>query len=113
MPFPVGTGPVQALFGGNVEQVTDFTTKIQKIDDSGRPLMQLGLVLLVASGPEVIKVRIPGPIAAMNIGEPVAVTDLTASPWVMDDGRSGITFRAASIAKVTAPAVARARTTES
>ena len=97
MILPIDTSTTAALCGGMAEPVTDFASGAPKTDaTSGAPLYSVPMILLAATGPEVIAVKVAGQPAGLVVGQPLTVTGLTATTWAMGD-RSGVAFRASSI----------------
>lgn len=118
---PTGAGPnSEGLFRVNLELETDGVdfvvsklpepkndeTGTQKADRlTGELLFVTEMVVMYDSGAEVIKVTTGGaPKVAKR--QMVAVTGLRVMHWAME-GRSGLSFRADSVAPVQAPASAR------
>ena len=90
------------------EQRTNFDTGAPRIEQ-GRPGQALWLVQLIAldaTGGEVLAVTVVGE-PKVTVGQPVAVSGLVALPW-SQDGRSGIAYRAETIAAAD-PAAAAAK----
>lgn len=95
--FPVDTAHMVCLCGGVPEPVTDFGTGVPKLDTvTNKPLVSVPVVLISDGHPEVAAVKVPGPVAALTVGAPVALDGLVATTWAMGD-RSGVAFRANSI----------------
>jgi hypothetical protein len=83
---------------------SDPTTGQVRTDrDSGQPLYLVGVLVKVDGDRKgyVLDVQVPGEPSGLTEGETVLVSNLEAAPWERD-GRSGVTYRAASI--VPAPA---------
>ena len=70
--------------------------RMQKRDGSGRPLFVMQLVALGDDGAELMRVESTADPGVPQ-GTPVRVEGLTATTWEVD-GRSGISYRAESIA---------------
>lgn len=90
---------------------SDPTTGQVRTDrDSGQPLYLVGVLVKVAGDRRgyVLDVQVPGEPSGLVEGETVVVSELEAAPWERD-GRSGVTYRAASIAP--APAAGAAQPT--
>jgi len=97
MILPIDTSTTTTLCGCTAEPVTDFASGAPKTDaTSGAPMYSVPVILLAATGPEVISVKVAGHPAGLVVGQPVTVTGLTATTWAMGD-RSGVAFRASSI----------------
>lgn len=97
MILPIDTSATTALCGGTAEPVTDFASGAPKSDPaSGAPLYSVPVILLAATGPEVILVKVAGQPAGLVVGQPLTVSGLVATTWAMGD-RSGVAFRATSI----------------
>lgn len=58
---------------------------------------------MAGSSADVVNVSVAGEPAGVQLGMPVAVRDLVATPWE-NDGRHGVAFRAAEIRPLSAPA---------
>jgi hypothetical protein len=71
--------------------------------DTGQTVYQVGLCLMAGSSADVVNVSVPGEPSGVQLGMPVQVRDLVATPWE-NDGRHGIAFRAAEIRPLSAPA---------
>ena len=71
--------------------------------DTGQTVYQVGLCLMAGSSADVVNVSVAGEPNGVQLGMPVQVRDLVATPWE-NDGRHGIAFRAAEIRPLTAPA---------
>ena len=97
MRLPVDTTVTHFVSAGPSEPVTDFDTKVQKIDPNGVALNQVHLFVVGDGGTrEVITVKIPGEVRGLGQFTPVKVTDLTANTWTMGE-RTGVSFKAAKI----------------
>ncbi|RDS63569.1 hypothetical protein [Streptomyces sp. M7] len=73
--------------------------------ETGKAVFQVGLCLMAGASADVVNVSVAGEPAGVQLGMPVAVRDLVATPWE-NDGRHGIAFRAAEIRPLNAPASA-------
>jgi hypothetical protein len=71
--------------------------------DTGKTVFQVGLCLMAGTSADVVTVSVPGEPTGVQLGMPVAVRDLMATPWE-NEGRHGIAFRAAEIRPLNAPA---------
>ncbi|WP_406374506.1 hypothetical protein OG788_30270 [Streptomyces sp. NBC_00647] len=71
--------------------------------DTGKTVYQVGLCLMSGASADVVTVNVPGEPSGVQLGMPVAVRDLVATPWE-NDGRHGVAFRAAEIRPLNAPA---------
>jgi hypothetical protein len=71
--------------------------------ETGQTVYQVGLCLMAGSSADVVNVNVPGEPSGVQLGMPVQVRDLVATPWE-NDGRHGIAFRAAEIRPLSAPA---------
>jgi hypothetical protein len=79
------------------EQRTNFDAGAPRIDKAtGQALWLVQLIALDATGGEVLAVTVVGE-PKVTVGQPVAVSGLVALPW-SQDGRSGIAYRAETIA---------------
>lgn len=89
------------------EQRTNFDTGAPRIDKAtGQALWQVQLIALDATGGEVLAVTVVGEPKVI-VGQAVAVSGLVALPW-SQDGRSGIAYRAETIAAADPAAAAKA-----
>jgi hypothetical protein len=77
----------------------------QKVDSDGQPLWTVELFALDEFGGEVIRVTVAGIQPKVSQGQPVTVEDLEAVPW-SNNGRSGVAYRATSIAPPAQPKAA-------
>ncbi|WP_151478113.1 SCO3933 family regulatory protein [Streptomyces albicerus] len=73
--------------------------------ETGKTMYRVGLCLMAGSSADVVNVSVAGDPTGVQLGMPVAVRDLMATPWE-NDGRHGIAFRAAEIRPLNAPASA-------
>ncbi|MGW1391956.1 SCO3933 family regulatory protein [Streptomyces nigra] len=71
--------------------------------ETGKTVFQVGLCLMAGASADVVNVSVAGEPTGVQLGMPVAVRDLVATPWE-NDGRHGIAFRAAEIRPLSAPA---------
>ncbi|MEV7383775.1 SCO3933 family regulatory protein [Streptomyces lydicus] len=71
--------------------------------ETGKTVYQVGVCLMAGSTADVINVSVAGEPTGIQLGMPVQVRDLVATPWE-NDGRHGIAFRAAEIKPLSAPA---------
>lgn len=69
--------------------------------ETGLPLWQVQVMALDASGGEVVAITVAGQ-PKVSVGSLVKVDGLTALPW-SQEGRSGVAFRAESVASIGAP----------
>jgi hypothetical protein len=97
MRLPIDTTGLMFLLVKNVEPVRDFETKRVKADTDGVPLFQVDLVAMGNGEADIIRVKIAGEPEGLTVNGPVTVAGLVAQPWSMDNGRSGVSFRAESI----------------
>jgi hypothetical protein len=83
--------------------VLDFESRRQRADlDTGEALYALQLLALSGEAAEIVKVTVAGEPKVAS-GQSVKVAALTANYWSMGD-RSGLSFRAAKVEPVAAPA---------
>jgi hypothetical protein len=71
--------------------------------ETGRTMFQVGLCLMSGGAADVVNVSVAGEPSGVQLGMPVQVRDLVATPWE-NEGRHGIAFRAAEIRPLSAPA---------
>ncbi|WP_326759440.1 hypothetical protein OHB35_18600 [Streptomyces phaeochromogenes] len=71
--------------------------------ETGKTVYQVGLCMMAGTSADVVNVSVAGEPTGVQLGMPVAVRDLIATPWE-NDGRHGIAFRAAEIRPLNAPA---------
>ena len=82
------------------EPKVDITTGRIKTDrTTGQELSTIQLMALDEKGGEVITVTVAGASREIPVMTPVSVVELEAIPW-NNNGRSGVAFRAASVAPV-------------
>ncbi|RMB80945.1 hypothetical protein [Streptomyces shenzhenensis] len=85
-------------------RVANRETGQLRIDrDTGKTVYQVGLCLMAGASADVVNVSVAGEPTGVQLGMPVAVRDLVATPWE-NEGRHGIAFRAAEIRPLSAPA---------
>jgi hypothetical protein len=60
-------------------------------------LWQVDLVAMGNDEADIIRVRVAGEPEGLTSGGNVTVAGLVAQPWSMDNGRSGVSFRADTI----------------
>jgi len=70
--------------------------------ETGRTMYQVGLCLMAGSSADVVNVSVPGEPSGVQLGMPVQVRDLVATPWE-NEGRHDIAFRASEIRPLSAP----------
>lgn len=73
--------------------------------ETGQTVYQVGLCLMSGASADVVNVSVPGEPRGVQLGMPVQVRDLVATPWE-NEGRHGIAFRATEIKPLAAPAAA-------
>lgn len=84
------------------EPKVDITTGRVKTDrTTGQELYTIQLMALDEKGGEVITVTIAGAVREIPVTTPVSVVELEAIPW-NNNGRSGVAYRAASVAPANA-----------
>ena len=108
MRLPVSTLGMTLIVGG-IEPVVDRSTGAVRIDrESGRPLFTVHVMAVSAGGtkPEQWPVRVTGEPSGFGVGSTVAVKNLVAMTWEMED-RHGLSFRADSVEAVSAGPVSR------
>ncbi|MEW9519382.1 SCO3933 family regulatory protein [Streptomyces tubercidicus] len=71
--------------------------------ETGKTMYQVGVCLMAGSTADVINVSVAGEPTGIQLGMPVQIRDLVATPWE-NDGRHGVAFRAAEIKPLSAPA---------
>jgi hypothetical protein len=108
MRLPIDTTGLRFLLVKDAEPVRDFETKRVKADADGVPLWQVELVAMGRDEADIIRVKVPGEPEGLTQGGSVTVAGLVAQPWSMDNGRSGVSFRADAI-RDGAPTGGRAR----
>jgi hypothetical protein len=102
MRLEIRTDRAQFLVSKSPEPRNDGDGRQKADRDTGELLYATELVAMDASGAEVIKVTTAG-TPKVTAGQFVTVVGLIASPWSME-GRSGVAFRAQSIAAAKQPA---------
>jgi hypothetical protein len=112
MRLPIDTTGLMFLLVKDVEPVRDFETKRVKADTDGVPLFQVDLVAMGNGEADIIRVKVAGEPEGLTVNGPVTVAGLVAQPWSMDNGRSGVSFRAESI-RDDAPTPGRTRAASS
>ncbi len=106
MKLPIDTAEMTFMCATDPEPVLDFETRVQKTDEAGQPLFGVQVVTIGNGGAEVINVKTAGQ-PSVKAGQAVMVDSLVATPWSMGD-RSGVAFRAATIAPVAKAGESRA-----
>jgi len=109
MRLPVSTQGMTLIVGG-VEPVVDRSTGAIKVDrESGAPLFTVHVMAISAGDPKPDQwpVRVAGEPSGFGVGSVVAVKNLVAMTWEMED-RHGLSFRAESISAVSAGPSGRA-----
>ena len=105
MRLELKTDHVQFLVTRAPEPKTDQDGRQKRDQRSQEPLWQTELVAIDAEGADVIRVATAF-APKVGPGQYVQVGELVASPWAMGD-RSGVAYRAASLAAMPAPAQSR------
>jgi len=98
MRLPIDTAQMSFKTAGDPRPVLDFETKEPRTDKDGKPLFA---VRVFASGEDVgqvIEIKVAGELAGVRRNQDVRVAGLTVQPWTLKSGKSGIAFRAATIA---------------
>lgn len=108
MRLPIDTTGLRFLLVRDAEPVRDFETKRVKSDADGVPLWQVELVAMGNDEADIIRVRVAGEPEGLTQGGNVTVIGLVSQPWSMDNGRSGVSFRADAIRDGTATGRTRA-----
>ena len=102
MRLPIDTSRLQFLVVSAAEPLKKFEDGkpreawAPRVDDNGEILWRLHVVALGDGEAEIIRVVVPGDPGVAQ-GEMVRIEGMTAQAWKMDDGRTGMAFRAASI----------------
>lgn len=78
------------------------TGQVRVDRETGQTVYQVGLCLMSGATAEVVNVNVAGEPRGVQLGVPVQVRDLVATPWE-NDGRHGVAFRAAEIKPLSAP----------
>jgi hypothetical protein len=103
MRLPIDAAGMTFLCAVAASPVLDFESRRQRADvDTGEALYALQLLALNGDAAEIVKVTVAGE-PKVTAGQPVKVAGLTANYWAMGD-RSGLSFRAAKVEPVAAPA---------
>lgn len=105
MRMEIKTDRVQFLATRKPEPKTDQDGRQKRDRETQEPLWQTELVAIDGEGADVIKVATAGE-PKLTPGQYVAVVELVATPWAMGE-RSGVAYRAASLAPM--PAAAQSR----
>ena len=99
--IPVDTTRLTFMVGGAIQPATqpDGTPRRNR---TGQALWTVPVVVVTdGSNADTLVVRIPGPVPQVAPLTPVKLVGLTARPWSMDGGRSGVSFTAESIQPAT------------
>lgn len=103
--LPIDTSKFTAIFCAvpPAPRVANRETGQVRVDrETGQTVFQVGLCLMAGTTAEVVNVNVAGEPRGVQLGIPVQVRDLMATPWE-NDGRHGIAFRAAEIKPLSAP----------
>jgi hypothetical protein len=109
MRLPIDTSRLQFLVVAAAEPLKKFedgkprSAWAERTNDNGEVLWGVQLVALGDGEADIIKVSVPGD-PNVSQGEMVRVDGMTAAPWKMDDGRTGMSFRATAIRSASARA---------
>lgn len=106
MHLPIDTSNLTVLTWRG-EPVIDFETRQPRADANGEPVYGVDVAAFGAEAPQIWPVKISGQPRGVAVGQQIKVTGLIAAPWSRD-GRSGIAFRAETIAPAVAPQKAAA-----
>lgn len=102
--IPVDCAHLTFLVGGAIQAATTPDGS-QRRNPSGQPLYNIPVVVVVEGGnADTLSVRVPGPVAQVPPLTRINLVSLTARPWSMDGGRSGVSFTAESIQPVSTKA---------
>src|SRR5262245_28273060 len=99
MRIRVDTTGVTFMAAAPARPATDFETRQQKADENGELLFNLQVVLLDEEGAQVITVKVGGD-PKVGQGALLEVEGLVAMPWSMNDGRSGVAWRASRVRSI-------------
>ncbi len=92
MKLPIDTSGIRFMAAAEARPVTDFETRVQKVDENGELLFNPQVVALDADDAQIITVKVAGDPQVAQ-GAMLALEGLVAMPWSMND-RSGVAFRA-------------------
>ena len=95
--LPVDTTTLSFVCAGSPEAALEFDSGAPRTDANGQALYEVRLLAINEGESDVITVKVPGEPKALVTTAPVKVRGLVATPWRMDDGRSGVSYRAAAI----------------
>jgi hypothetical protein len=107
MKLPIDTSRLQFLVVTAAEPLRKFEEGkpreawAPRVDDNGEVINRVQLVAMGEGDAEIIKVAVSGD-PGVKPSEFVRVEDMTAQAWTMDDGRSGMSFRASAIRSINA-----------
>src|SRR3954464_3262110 len=99
MRLPIDTSRLQFLVVSAAEPLRKFEegkpreSWAPRVDENGEILNRVQVVAMGDGEAEIIKVAVPGD-PGVKPSEFVRVDGMTAQAWTMDDGRSGMSFRA-------------------
>ena len=77
------------------------TGQVRVDRETGKTVYAVGLCLMAGTSADVVTVSVLGEPTGVQVGAPVQVRDLVATPWE-NDGRHGVAFRAAEIKPLSA-----------
>ena len=96
MRIPVDMSGLTFMAAAPARPVTDFDTRQHKADENGELLYNLQVVWLDTDGAQIITVKVAGD-PQIGQGALLQFDGLVATPWSMNDGRSGVAFRTNSV----------------
>ncbi|UED85847.1 hypothetical protein [Streptomyces profundus] len=103
--LPIDTARFTGIFCAvpPAPRVANRETGQLRVDrETGKTVYQVGLCLMAGTSADVVNVSVPGEPNGVQVGVPVQVRDLVATPWE-NDGRHGVAFRATEIKPLSAP----------
>jgi hypothetical protein len=96
MRLPIDTSSMRFISAGSAQPVLDFETRIQRVDELGRPLFNVSLFSVSDAGPATLTVRVASDPKGLGEFTPIKLTGLVATVWGMGD-RHGVSFKADQI----------------
>lgn len=100
MRLPIDASAINFVAAGAPEPAVDYDTKVQKADETGRPIYNVHLFAVGAGGRDVITVKVVGEPKGIGEFTPVKIRELVATTWQMDN-RAGVSFRAGAVEATT------------
>jgi hypothetical protein len=100
--IPVDCANLTLMVGGAILAATSPDGSPRR-NSAGQPLYNVPVIVVVEGGnADTLAVRVPGPVPQIASLTPIKFDGLSARPWSMDGGRSGVSFTAERLHPVAA-----------